>query len=305
MRGTGARMKRGGRFEITSLATEVAENLADEKELTQVSEALDKLAKIEAPLAAIVDLKFFCGFSFSEIAAMQGVSERTVQRKWEAGAPLSTSRHPRRFVLLRKRNAHIWYRLVAGGYTVSSMRRLLCRKRRVPAGCHPCANKIRLFADQLRILLEEHRTLVEEGFLEKRPPLPPGGAARAGETVDAYTLLSPIGQGGMGSVWLAERSDGRFERQVAVKFLNIALVGRGGEARFKREGEYSGPALRILTLRSLSMPEFLHRASPTSFSKMSTVLISISIAINTRWTLKGDFAYFLTCSRLWPMHIRT
>jgi len=28
-------------------------------------------------------LKFFCGFSFSEIAAMQGVSERTVQRKWE------------------------------------------------------------------------------------------------------------------------------------------------------------------------------------------------------------------------------
>jgi RNA polymerase sigma factor (TIGR02999 family) len=76
-------MKRGGRFEITSLATEVAENLADEKELTQVSEALDKLAKIEAQLAAIVDLKFFCGFSFAEIAAMQGVSERTVQRKWE------------------------------------------------------------------------------------------------------------------------------------------------------------------------------------------------------------------------------
>jgi DNA-directed RNA polymerase specialized sigma24 family protein len=34
-------------------------------------------------LAEIVDLKFFCGFSLSEIAAMQGVSERTVQRKWE------------------------------------------------------------------------------------------------------------------------------------------------------------------------------------------------------------------------------
>ena len=76
-------MKRGGRFEITSLATEVAENLADEKELTQVSEALEKLTKIEAQLATIVDLKFFCGFSFAEIAAMQGVSERTVQRKWE------------------------------------------------------------------------------------------------------------------------------------------------------------------------------------------------------------------------------
>jgi len=30
-----------------------------------------------------VDLKFFCGFSFAEIAAMQGLSERTVQRHWE------------------------------------------------------------------------------------------------------------------------------------------------------------------------------------------------------------------------------
>src|SRR3984893_727801 len=95
-------------------------------------------------------------------------------------------------------------------------------------------------ADQLQTLLEEHQALAQEGFLEKRPPLPPGAAARAGETVDAYTLLSAIGQGGMGSVWLAERSDGRFERQVAVKFLNIALVGRGGEARFKREGSILG-----------------------------------------------------------------
>jgi DNA-directed RNA polymerase specialized sigma24 family protein len=34
-------------------------------------------------LAEVVDLKFFCGFSFSEIAAMRGVSERTIQRHWE------------------------------------------------------------------------------------------------------------------------------------------------------------------------------------------------------------------------------
>ena len=39
----------------------------------------------------------------------------------------------------------------------------------------------------------------------------------------------------MGSVWLAERHDGRFERRVAVKFLNIALMGKAGEGRFKRE----------------------------------------------------------------------
>ena len=61
-----------------------------------------------------------------------------------------------------------------------------------------------------------------------------------GQTLGVYTLMSQIGQGGMGSVWLAERSDGRFERQVAVKFLNIALMGKGGEERFKREGSILG-----------------------------------------------------------------
>ena len=44
---------------------------------------LDALAAVDPPLAEIVDLKFFCGFSFAEIAAMHGVSERTVQRQWE------------------------------------------------------------------------------------------------------------------------------------------------------------------------------------------------------------------------------
>jgi len=75
--------KRGGRFEITSLATEIAESVPDDRELTRISEALDELAKSEPSLAEIVDLKFFCGFSFAEIAAMKSLSEPTVQRKWE------------------------------------------------------------------------------------------------------------------------------------------------------------------------------------------------------------------------------
>jgi RNA polymerase sigma factor (TIGR02999 family) len=75
--------KRGGLFEITSLDTEVMEKAVDHRELTQISEALDELGKMEPALAEIVDLKFFCGFSFAEIAAMRDVSERTVQRNWE------------------------------------------------------------------------------------------------------------------------------------------------------------------------------------------------------------------------------
>jgi serine/threonine protein kinase/tetratricopeptide (TPR) repeat protein len=63
-----------------------------------------------------------------------------------------------------------------------------------------------------------------------------GSVSLIGQTVGAYTIVAPIGQGGMGSVWLAKRSDGRFEGFAAVKFLNAALLGRKGEERFRREG---------------------------------------------------------------------
>src|ERR1019366_9373322 len=75
--------KRGGLFELTSLDTEAMENAVDHRELVRISETLDELGNVEPDLAEIVDLKFFCGFSFAEIAAMRGVSERTVQRSWE------------------------------------------------------------------------------------------------------------------------------------------------------------------------------------------------------------------------------
>ncbi|HWZ84206.1 MAG TPA: ECF-type sigma factor [Terriglobales bacterium] len=75
--------KRGGEFEITSLEIDVADDLADAKELSTISDSLDELARVEPELAEVVDLKFFCGFSFAEIAALHKVSERTVQRRWE------------------------------------------------------------------------------------------------------------------------------------------------------------------------------------------------------------------------------
>jgi eukaryotic-like serine/threonine-protein kinase len=95
-------------------------------------------------------------------------------------------------------------------------------------------------AAQLVSLLEEHRILAQKGFLDRSPGTPSTRAGLAGQVIGPYTLLSPIGQGGMGIVWQAERNDGRFERRVAIKFLNIALIGREGEDRFKREGRILG-----------------------------------------------------------------
>ncbi len=75
--------KRGGGFEITTFDTDVADIVADPGELSRIGEALDELATVDPWLAQLVDLKFFCGFSFGEIAGMRSVSERTVQRDWE------------------------------------------------------------------------------------------------------------------------------------------------------------------------------------------------------------------------------
>lgn len=80
---SGRAVKRGGQFEITALDTDVAENASDEKELTRISEALEELAEIDPSLAELVDLKFFCGFSFEELAKIRSVSVRTVKREWE------------------------------------------------------------------------------------------------------------------------------------------------------------------------------------------------------------------------------
>ena len=75
--------KRGGLFEITLLDSNAGGDAVDDRELMLISDALDELAKVDPSLAELVDLKFFCGFSFAEIAAMRSVSERTVQRSWE------------------------------------------------------------------------------------------------------------------------------------------------------------------------------------------------------------------------------
>jgi serine/threonine-protein kinase len=60
--------------------------------------------------------------------------------------------------------------------------------------------------------------------------------ANQGEVVGPYRLLHEIGRGGMGSVWLAERSDGSFKRQVALKLPRLAW-GAGLAERMARERE--------------------------------------------------------------------
>src|SRR4051794_5977663 len=71
-------------------------------------------------------------------------------------------------------------------------------------------------AEQLQSLLSSHSNLAREGFLEESPVDLNAVRNLTGQSLGSYTLISQIGQGGMGTVWLAERNDSRFERKVAI-----------------------------------------------------------------------------------------
>jgi RNA polymerase sigma factor (TIGR02999 family) len=76
-------LKRGGDFQITQLPTQLPEQVKDDMDLPRLSEALDELAVRDARLAELVDLRYFCGYTFEEIAEQRGASVRTVKRDWE------------------------------------------------------------------------------------------------------------------------------------------------------------------------------------------------------------------------------
>jgi serine/threonine-protein kinase len=93
-----------------------------------------------------------------------------------------------------------------------------------------------LVAD-LEDLLDREARLEAEGFLDRRlESLVPGLPSLAGKSLGPWALERPLGQGGMGTVWLARRADGRFEGFAAIKFLSLSLAHGAGEARFRREG---------------------------------------------------------------------
>ncbi|KQW43413.1 MULTISPECIES: serine/threonine-protein kinase [unclassified Roseateles] len=96
------------------------------------------------------------------------------------------------------------------------------------------------FKDTLRRLLAARGGVETDDFLKQMPPLPhlaraaPSDTATAGTRVGPYRLISELGHGGMGTVWLAERADGELKRQVALKLPRMAWDGSLAE-RLKRE----------------------------------------------------------------------
>ena len=88
-----------------------------------------------------------------------------------------------------------------------------------------------VLATELSAFLADEVAADQQGFLDRLPDV-----SLSGIELGAYRLEHPLGQGGMGTVWLARRTDGRFEGVAALKLLNLALVNPTVQERFRREG---------------------------------------------------------------------
>ncbi|NLX12791.1 MAG: sigma-70 family RNA polymerase sigma factor [Phycisphaerales bacterium] len=78
------RIKRGGRLQRIILDEQVALSPQRDEDLLALDEALGKLAQVDPRQAAIVELRFFGGLNVAEVAAVLGVSKRTIESEWTA-----------------------------------------------------------------------------------------------------------------------------------------------------------------------------------------------------------------------------
>ena len=74
--------KHGGRLKRLDLDVIELPDCGDDAIILQIHEALEQLALDDAAKAEVVKLRFFVGLENVEIAALLGVSERTVERHW-------------------------------------------------------------------------------------------------------------------------------------------------------------------------------------------------------------------------------
>ena len=76
--------RRGGDLQRLTLNTAIADNVpAGEDEVLRVHEALDVLAQVEPRLARVVEMRYFAGYSETEIAEALSLTDRTVRRDWD------------------------------------------------------------------------------------------------------------------------------------------------------------------------------------------------------------------------------
>ncbi|MBL8278760.1 MAG: protein kinase [Pelomonas sp.] len=127
-------------------------------------------------------------------------------------------------------------------------------------------------AQQARVqaLIAADRQAEAGAFLDA-PAAWPEPPDLAGQVLGAWTLVAPLGSGGMGEVWRARRSDGAHGGEAAIKLLHSPWRGGAAQARFRREGELLARLTHPNIARLLDIGEALIGASRTRYLVLELV----------------------------------
>ncbi len=130
-------------------------------------------------------------------------------------------------------------------------------------------------AEELAGLIRDYDSAAQSDFMQNGPTYSSAAPTLAGLSIGAYVLTEPLGHGGMGSVWLARRNDGRYEGYAAIKLLNLSLVGRSSAERFRREGTI------LASLRHPNIAQLIDAGVATSGQPYLVLEYVAGLAIDT------------------------
>ena len=200
---------------------------------------LSRLADQSPRLAQVVELRFFGGLSVEDTAATLEMSTRTVKRDWRlARAFLHQALSDDAAGSVIPLDPERWARVESLFHEAAELE----ENQRAEFLARACGEDHELRASVERFLAADAsgEALVDASFESLASPLldPDRTAPEAlapGTRIGRYRLLDLLGTGGMGTVYRAERADGAYERQVALKMVRSGrLLGRA-EERFQRE----------------------------------------------------------------------
>ena len=221
-------------------ATAEVETAPSAPELLALDRALEELEQIDPQQAKIVELRFFGGLTVEETAEVAGISPRTVKTgvadREGVAAPRnrSVSGRARHMTIADARELAADQRDPRrGGSTFRrrsarpASRPLRGRRGDAPRGREP---------PRPRGTAGRSWTSRRRDARPRRGPGPPSGV---GDRVGAYELLSELGQGGMGMVYLARRADDQFQKKVAIKLIRPGMASEFSLQRFRSERQIS------------------------------------------------------------------
>lgn len=124
--------------------------------------------------------------------------------------------------------------------------------------------------ERLQALISADAAADARGFLDA-PARVPAAPELAGLQLGAWSLVEPLGSGGMGEVWRARRSDGAHQGEAAIKLLHSPWRGDAAQARFRREGELLARLTHPHIARLLDVGEALVGATRTRYLVLELV----------------------------------